>query len=395
LAHPLFGIVPSEGRSGGNPDGADPGHVRAPKEVIKVVGVGGGGGNALAHMIGLGLSGVTTVVANTDVRAMEMVDAQVKIVLGRELTKGLGAGANPEVGHKAAVESREEIRRVLEGSDMVYFAAGMGGGTGTGALPVMAAMAREMGILTVAVVTKPFTFEGAKRMNNALAGIRELEPAVDSLIVIPNDRLIEISDARMTIQESFAMANDVLRQAVQGVTDLIVRPGLVNVDFADVRAVMRCAGRAVMGIGSARGEDRAKEALRRAMESPLMEVRLKDARGGLINVTAGPDIGIHEIHEAAEAFQSYLGEDALFFWGYGEDPDLTGTVKVVVIAAGFDGEDRCDAPPKGAPRPRGAEAEPLRPPMTPDRGDSPGLFDRSPSSLDVPTILRRRGMGPG
>ncbi|MCX7828912.1 MAG: cell division protein FtsZ [Thermanaerothrix sp.] len=396
MTYPLFGIVPPDGGVTG-PQGGDRLQGRAPKEVIKVIGVGGGGGNALSYMIKSGLSGVVSVAANTDVRALEGVDSDVKVILGRQLTKGLGAGARPELGRQAAVESKDEIRRVLEGADMVYFAAGMGGGTGTGALPVMAAMAREMGILTVAVVTKPFTFEGSRRMSNALRGIEELAPVVDSLIVIPNDRLIDLSDARMTIEESFAIANDVLRQAVQGVTDLIVNPGLVNVDFADVKAVMSRSGRAVMGIGSAQGEGRALEALRKAMESPLMEVRLKDASGGLINVTAGPDIGIHELNDAAEAFQGYLGEDALFFWGYRQDDNLRGTVKVVVIAAGFEAQGDSHLAAPGAVRPKGALREEHlrhRPREAHDRSPQDlsvgSLFEGSASHLDTPSILRRR-----
>jgi cell division protein FtsZ len=397
LTYPLFGIVSPDGGVT-DPQGRDRLQGRAPKEVIKVVGVGGGGGNALSYMIRSGLGGVVSVAANTDVRALEGVDSDVKIILGRQLTKGLGAGAKPELGRQAAVESKDEIRRVLEGADMVYFAAGMGGGTGTGALPVMAAMAREMGILTVAVVTKPFTFEGSRRMSNAIKGIEELAPVVDSLIVIPNDRLIDLSDARMTIEESFAMANDVLRQAVQGVTDLIVNPGLVNVDFADVKAVMTRSGRAVMGIGSAQGEGRALEALRKAMESPLMEVCLKDASGGLINVTAGPDIGIHELNDAAAAFQGYLGEDALFFWGYRQDDDLKGTVKVVVIAAGFDAQGDSPLTAHGAVRPKALREEHLGQGHKSKEGHdrSPkdlsvgSLFEGSSSHLDMPSILRRR-----
>lgn len=305
------------------------------RAVIKVVGVGGGGTNALNHIIRSGVSHVDFIAANTDVRSLEASPAQIRIPLGKKLTKGLGAGARPEVGRDAATESVEEIRAALKGADMVYIAAGMGGGTGTGAAPVIAQVAkRDMGILTVAVVTRPFAFEGKRRSAVASEGLESLASTVDALIVVPNDRLLQIAPKNTPLTEAFALADDVLRQAVQGVTDLVVRPGIINVDFADLRTVMSNAGYAVMGIGTAKGENRAIEAVKHALESPLMEVPMKGARGVLMNVTSDPNIGIHEVYEAANYIQEFRQDDAEFIWGHVQDETLGDTVQIVVIATG-------------------------------------------------------------
>jgi cell division protein FtsZ len=308
----------------------------ARREVIKIIAVGGGGGNALNHIISKGLEGVELLAVNTDVRSLEMSLSSKKIVLGEKITKGLGAGALPEIGELSAKESIAEIREYLKGADMVYLAAGMGGGTGTGALPIIAAAAKEMGILTVAVVTKPFSFEGPRRRRYAEDGIKKLRSCVDALIVVPNDRLLEICRKDTPLSESFSMADEVLRQAVQGVTDLVTRPGLVNVDFADLKAVMKQAGSAVMGVGKASGEDRISKALKQALESPLMECSMRGAKGVLMNVTCGEDLGLYEIQQAAAYIEKIISEDATFVWGCVEDGSLDGGVEIVIVATGFD-----------------------------------------------------------
>ncbi len=305
------------------------------REVIKVMGIGGGGNNALNHIARSGLVGVEFVGANTDMAHLQTSEADVRIVLGKELTRGLGAGADPEVGMKAAKESREEIRQILEGTDMVFLTAGMGGGTGTGSTPVIAEVAKEMGVLVVAVVTRPFSFEGKKRLLQAKAGIENLKDKVDALIVIPNDKLLEISDCKTALCDAFRLADDVLRQAVQGVTDLIFRPGLVNVDFADVRTVMSNAGSAIMGIGEAEGENRAEIAARAAINSPLMETQMAGAKGVLFNVTGGPSLGIHEINQAANVITEAADEDATIIWGNVVDPSMGEKIQITVIATGF------------------------------------------------------------
>lgn len=306
------------------------------KEVIKVIAVGGGGGNALNHIISKNVEGVDFMAANTDVRSLEMSLSRNKIVLGERVTKGLGAGAKPDIGAKAAQESVSEIREYLKDADMVYLAAGMGGGTGTGAISVIAETAREMGILTVAVVTKPFSFEGSRRMRYAEEGIEKLRSCVDALIIVPNDKLLEMSDPDTEVNDAFAMADEVLRQAVQGVTDLVTRSGKVNVDFADLRSVMKTAGTAVMGIGSAKGENRMENAVKQALESPLMECSMSGASGVLMNITCGSDLGILEVQEAAAYIENIIDEDATFVWGCVEDPDMEGSVEIVMIATGFD-----------------------------------------------------------
>lgn len=308
------------------------------KEDIKIIAVGGGGGNALNHIIRKGIEGVHLLAVNTDARDLDMSLCDDRIMLGEVLTKGLGAGAIPEVGEEAAKETLNEIRDYLRGSDMVYIAAGMGGGTGTGAAPVIARAAKEMGILTVAVVTKPFNFEGTRKMRYAEEGIAKLRENVDALIVVPNQRLIDLAYSETLWQESFAMADEVLRQAVLGVTDLVTRPGLVNVDFADLRTVMKQAGSAVMGVGSASGEGRITKALKEALESPLMETTASGAKGVLMNITCGSDLGIFEVQEAAAYIEDMIEEDATFVWGCVEDPSMEGSVEVVVIATGFESE---------------------------------------------------------
>ena len=316
-----------------------PEHAR--RETIKIIAVGGGGGNALNHIISKGIDGVDILAVNTDMRSLDMSLSRNKIVLGEKITKGLGAGALPHIGEQAAKESLFEIREYLKGSDMVYLTAGMGGGTGTGALPIIAQAAKEMGILTVAVVTKPFMFEGSRRMRYAEEGIARLRGCVDALIVVPNDRLLQICRKETPLSESFSMVDEILRQAVQGVTDLVTRPGMVNVDFADLRAVMKHAGTAVMGVGCAKGENRIENALKEALESPLMECSMQGAKGVLMNITCGDDLGIFEIQEAAACVESIISEDATFVWGCVEDHDLEGCVEIVIVATGFEeGESR-------------------------------------------------------
>jgi len=305
------------------------------REVIKVIGVGGGGNNALNHIISSGLKGVEFIAANTDVAQLNQNLANTKIVLGEQLTKGKGAGSDPEIGFKAAKESADMIKEILQGADMVFITAGMGGGTGTGASPVIAEVAKETGALVVAVVTKPFIFEGKVRIKQALEGIKNLQDKVDALIVIPNDKLLEISDKKMALLDSFKLADEVLRQAVQGVTDLILRPGLINVDFADVRAVMSNAGSAIMGIGEASGEDRAVMAAKAAINSPLMETPMQGAKGILFNVTGGNNVGIHEIKEAAQVITEAAAEDAIIIWGHVLDPEMDDKLQITVIATGF------------------------------------------------------------
>jgi cell division protein FtsZ len=310
----------------------------ARRESIKVIAVGGGGGNALNHIISKGIEGVDILAVNTDIRSLDMSLSRNKIVLGERVTKGLGAGALPNIGEQAAKESLSEIREYLKGSDMVYLTAGMGGGTGTGALPIIAQTAKEMGILTVAVVTKPFMFEGARRMRYAEEGIAKLRNCVDALIIVPNDRLLQICRKETPLSESFSMVDEVLRQAVQGVTDLVTRPGMVNVDFADLKAVMKHAGIAVMGVGCAKGENRIENALREALESPLMECSMHGAKGVLMNITCGEDLGIFEVQQAASYIEEIISEDATFVWGCSEAGEMEGDVEIVIVATGFEDE---------------------------------------------------------
>ncbi|WP_435769382.1 cell division protein FtsZ [Nocardioides sp. SYSU DS0651] len=305
--------------------------------IIKVVGIGGGGVNAVNRMIEVGLKGVEFIAINTDAQALLMSDADVKLDIGRELTRGLGAGANPDVGGKAAEDHAEEIEEVLKGADMVFVTAGEGGGTGTGGAPVVARIARSLGALTIGVVTRPFTFEGARRKKSADEGIEKLREEVDTLIVIPNDRLLQISDRNVSMLDAFKQADQVLLQGVSGITDLITTPGLINVDFADVKAVMSNAGSALMGIGSARGEDRALAAAEMAISSPLLEASIDGAHGVLLSIAGGSDLGIFEINEAAAMVADAVHADANIIFGTIIDDALGDEVRVTVIAAGFDG----------------------------------------------------------
>lgn len=309
----------------------------APNAVIKVIGVGGGGGNAVAHMVNSNVEGVEFICANTDAQAIKGVGAKFTLQLGSNVTKGLGAGANPEVGRQAALEDRERIVEALEGADMVFITAGMGGGTGTGAAPVIAQIARDQGALTVGVVTKPFLFEGRKRSKNAERGISDLGEAVDSIITIPNQKLLCLGDDDISMLDAFQRADDVLLQAVQGISDLITTHGMINVDFADVRTIMSAQGRALMGTGYAKGERRAIEAAQLAINSPLLDdISVEGARGILINFTAGPDVKLREIEQAASLVQQAAHEDAEIIFGLVTDPDMSDLVKVTVIATGFD-----------------------------------------------------------
>src|SRR5947207_5629211 len=305
--------------------------------VIKVVGVGGGGTNAVNRMVDAGLKGVEFIAVNTDAQALQMTDADVKLQIGSELTRGLGAGANPEVGYAAANESRDDLKEALKGADMVFVTAGEGGGTGTGGAPIVAELARELGALTVGVVTKPFVFEGRKRSQQAEVGIESLRDRVDTLIVIENDRLLQVVEKKTSVVEAFRMADDILRQGVQGITDLITVPGLVNLDFADVRTIMRDAGSALMGIGSASGENRAAEAARTAVSSPLLESSIEGATGVLLNISGGPDIGLFEVNEAAEVVTSAADQNANVIFGAVIDEARKEEVQVTVIATGFAG----------------------------------------------------------
>ncbi len=305
--------------------------------VIKVVGVGGGGTNAVNRMVDAGLRGVEFVAANTDAQALQMCDADIKLNIGHELTKGLGAGANPDVGQGAAAESRDDIKEALKGADMVFVTAGEGGGTGTGAAPVIADIAKnEIGALTVGVVTRPFNFEGAQRGRQAQEGIEKLREFVDTLIVIPNEKLLAIVERRTTILEAFKEADNVLRQGVQGITDLITIPGLINLDFADVRTIMTNAGSALMGIGASSGENRAGEAATAAISSPLLEESVEGASGILLNITGGHDLGLFEVNEAAEIVQSAADANANIIFGAVIDDGMQDEVRVTVIATGFD-----------------------------------------------------------
>jgi len=307
---------------------------------IKVIGVGGGGNNAVNRMIEGNLSGVDFVAINTDKQALQTSDAEYKIQIGEKLTKGLGAGADPKIGTKAAEESRDEIFEALQGNDMIFLTAGMGGGTGTGAMPVVAEIAKELGVLTVGVVTKPFGFEGRTRMKNALAGIEALRKNVDTLVTIPNDRLLQIAGKNTSIIEAFNIADDVLKQGVKGIADLITVPGEINLDFSDVKTIMSDSGLAHMGIGTAEGEDRAVEAAKKAIHSPLLETTINGAKGVLINITAGPSLGLFEANAAATVVHDAVDEDANVIFGAVIDEDMKDMIKVTVIATGFSSDNR-------------------------------------------------------
>jgi cell division protein FtsZ len=306
---------------------------------IKVVGVGGGGGNAVNRMIMSGLSGVEFLALNTDAQALVSSNAKIKLQIGDKLTKGLGAGANPEIGKNAALEDKDKVREALEGADMVFITAGMGGGTGTGAAPVVAEIAKDLGALTVGVVTKPFSFEGRKRMIQAENGIKVLKANVDTLITIPNDRLLQVVDQHTSINDAFKIADDVLRQGVQGISDLILEPGLINLDFADVKAIMTEAGSALMGIGTGSGENRAVMAAEQAISSPLLEATVQGAKGVLINITGGEDLTLYEVNKAAEIISNSADPDANIIFGAVVKEDVKDMVKVTVIATGFSADE--------------------------------------------------------
>jgi cell division protein FtsZ len=342
--------------------------------VIKVVGVGGGGTNAVNRMVDAGLSGVEFIAVNTDAQALMMCDADVKIHIGSHATRGLGAGADPAVGHAAAQESRDELKEALKGADMIFVTAGEGGGTGTGGAPIVAELGRELGALTVGVVTRPFGFEGRKRAQQAEQGIESLRERVDTLIVIENDRLLQVVEKRTSVVDAFRIADDVLRQGVQGITDLITVPGLVNLDFADVRTIMRDAGSALMGIGVAGAENRAAEAARAAVSSPLLESSIEGATGILLNITGGPEIGLFEVNEAAEVVTGAADQNANIIFGAVIDDAMGDDVRVTVIATGFGGQRRRRRRELGVEAPIPAAA---------------GSFERvSDESLDVPSFLR-------
>lgn len=369
--------------------------------VIKVIGVGGGGGNALEHMVINQIEGVDFISANTDAQALRKSTATTQLQLGTDITKGLGAGANPDVGRQAALEDRERIMEVIDGADMVFITAGMGGGTGTGAAPVVAQVAKEMGILTVAVVTKPFPFEGGKRMKTAQAGIEELGQHVDSLITIPNEKLLKVLGKDMTLLNAFKAANDVLLGAVQGIAELITREGMINVDFADVRTVMSEMGMAMMGTGHASGETRAREAAKLAVSSPLLEdVDLAGARGVLVNITAGLDMSIGEFEEVGNTVKEFASDDATVVVGTVIDPEMTDELRVTVVATGL-GSDRVAVPK--TPEAESPQIEIVKKPTEIDY-DEPTVMRKDKESqqkqvangdvnmdyLDIPAFLRRQ-----
>ena len=303
---------------------------------IKVIGVGGAGNNAVNRMIEAEIKGVDFIAVNTDKQALQISKAKTKIQIGEKITRGLGAGANPDIGAQAAEETKSEVAEALRGADMVFVTAGMGGGTGTGAAPVVAAAAKEMGILTIGVVTKPFTFEGKKRLSQAERGIESLKGKVDTLVVIPNDKLLQIIDRKTSIIEAFKMADDILRQGVQGISDLIAIPGLVNLDFADVKTIMLNQGMAHMGVGKATGENRAEDAAKEAIQSPLLETSIEGAKGVIINITGGEDLGLHEVNTAAELVQRSVDPEANIIFGTVTDPNMTDEIQITVIATGFE-----------------------------------------------------------
>ncbi|HIU92828.1 MAG TPA: cell division protein FtsZ, partial [Candidatus Limenecus avicola] len=303
---------------------------------IKVIGVGGGGNNAVNRMIEHGVDGVEFIAVNTDAQALKLSQAETKLQIGVKLTRGLGAGGNPEIGMKSAEESKEQIEEVLRGADMVFVTAGMGGGTGTGAAPVVAKIAKELGALTIGVVTKPFSFEGKRRMNQAMQGLEKLKETVDALIVIPNDKLLEVVERRTTMKEAFQVVDEVLLRGVQGISDIITVPGMINVDFADVKAVMQSSGSALMGIGRGTGEGRAMEAAKLAINSPLLETSINGASGIIMNVTGGSDMTLHEVTEAAQVIHDAIAEDAIFTFGSVIDDRIQGEIQITVIATGFE-----------------------------------------------------------
>lgn len=367
--------------------------------VIKVIGVGGGGGNAVQHMISANIEGVEFVVANTDAQALRGIHARTVLQLGGNITKGLGAGANPEIGRHAALEDRERIMEVINGADMLFITAGMGGGTGTGGAPIVAQVAKELGILTVAVVTKPFPFEGSKRMQIAISGMKELSQYVDSLITIPNEKLLSVLGKGVSLLDAFKAANNVLLGAVQGIAELITRPGLINVDFADVRTVMSEMGMAMMGTGSASGPDRAREAAEAAIHSPLLEhINLAGARGILVNVTAGMNMAIGEFEEVGNTVKEFASENATVVVGTVIDPEMQDELRVTVVATGLESEVKRDEPSiKLVHRNNSGEVDYgqlERPTVIRKQAHSAERYGKSPDAdldyLDIPAFLRRQ-----
>jgi len=345
---------------------------------IKVVGVGGGGNNAVNRMIDAGLRGVDFISVNTDKQALFLSKANTKIQIGDKLTKGLGAGANPDIGEKAANESRDEIAMAIKDADLVFVTAGMGGGTGTGGAPVIAQIAKELGILTVGVVTKPFMFEGRKRMQHADRGIENLKGVVDTLVTIPNDRLLHIADKKTSMLEAFKIADDVLRQGVQGISDLIAVPGLINLDFADVKTIMMETGLAHMGIGRGAGESKAEDAAKQAISSPLLETSIEGAKGVLLNITGGPDLGLQEVNTAAELIQNSADPEATIIFGAVIDENLKDEIIITVIATGFDKAPVLKKPNKLLDASQVGEA--AKPAAKPEEHDD---------GLDIPIFLKR------
>lgn len=355
---------------------------------IKVIGVGGGGGNAVNRMIKAGLSGVDFWVMNTDAQVLDMAVANNKIRLGNKLTAGLGAGGDPSIGEKAAEETRDHIVQALDGADMVFITAGMGGGTGTGAAPVVAKIAKELGALTVGVVTKPFSFEGKRRQNQAAQGLEKLKETVDALIVIPNDKLMDVVERRTTLKEAFHVVDEVLLRGVQGISDIITVPGLINVDFADVKAVMQSSGSALMGIGRGSGEGRAMEAAKSAINSPLLETSINGASGIIMNVTGGPDMTLHEVTEAAQIIHDAVLDDAIVTFGSVIDDRIQGEIQITVIATGFELKN-IDGTTRKTPETRGLSAVDLfsgaLTPAAPVRSTN----EIASNILDIPGFLKK------
>ena len=354
---------------------------------IKVIGVGGGGSNAVNRMIEHGVQGVEFIAVNTDAQALNLSKAETKLQIGSKLTRGLGAGANPEIGKKAAEESKEQIEESLKGADMVFVTAGMGGGTGTGAAPVIAEIAKEIGALTVGVVTKPFTFEGRKRLTQAINGISVFKEKVDTLIVIPNDRLLEIVDKNTPMLEAFREADNVLRQGVQGISDLIAVPGLINLDFADVKTIMTEKGTALMGIGIATGENRAAEAAKKAISSPLLETSIDGAKGVLMNITGGSNLSLYEVNEAADIVSSASDQDVNMIFGSVINEDLKDEILVTVIATGFDEKEQPQK--QSVPRSK-MQQKPSSPPNREESDERQSSYQEFGDTLDIPTFLRNR-----
>jgi cell division protein FtsZ len=361
--------------------------------IIKVIGVGGGGNNAVNRMIEHGVQGVDFIAVNTDAQALEHSKAEYKLQIGGKLTRGLGAGANPEVGKKAAEESREQLEELLRGADMVFVTAGMGGGTGTGAAPVIAQISRELGALTVGVVTRPFTFEGRKRSSQAIGGIQNLKDAVDTLIVIPNDKLLQIVDKSTPMIEAFREADNVLRQGVQGISDLIATPGLINLDFADVKTIMSDKGSALMGIGIATGENRATEAAKKAISSPLLETSIDGAKGVIMNITGGTNLSLYEVQEAAEIVSNASDEEVNMIFGSVINESLNDEIIVTVIATGFS-DEIATQPTRPMLGNRTASQQPAAPAQPGRNAEVPVQQEpariQQEDALEVPTFLRNR-----